>query len=229
VAEILIDKRIFSLAFPLWVSRLSINNLQVDLRLSSLLSRPKRRENLRRLHLDFQPNHAHLIRAAISQSPRLTHLHLTLTVSSPKVSTDALLAGIEEAPSLSHFSFNFNNADRSTRDLLQDKCWLQTTAEICSFERIINGHTTLKLTRRRDMESRSYSVVNDANYAKLNWSTLRSFEFTPDKNPPVSEFLSGLGNKISEHDSQVSCTCQYSSAPLRCSSCLALFSITRYA
>ncbi|GAA5984115.1 hypothetical protein JCM5350_003782 [Sporobolomyces pararoseus] len=106
VSEILINKRVFNLIRPLWFSRLSVNQSQLDLRLPELLTHPHRRQDLRRLQLTPSIEQAHLIRVVLSNLRSLTHLFLNIVNPIGDTARKALVEGIESSVSLAHLELN---------------------------------------------------------------------------------------------------------------------------
>jgi hypothetical protein len=133
----------------------------------------------------------------------------------PHTSTEALLATIEEASSLSHFSLHYDDIDPSTRDSIESKCYsgrtgrAVRTAGSYSWEEFYEGILALKMACVKGVESRRYSNVDPESY-DLDWSGIHSFEFAPHdrKNPPVLELLTGLRNALEKNDNKVRCTSQ---------------------
>ena len=91
IAEILITKRIFLLARPLWHKRLSITEAQLDARLSGLLEDRTRQASLSNLKFPLSNTFANLTKTVISLLPRLTELSLAFD-ESVQESTSSLVA-----------------------------------------------------------------------------------------------------------------------------------------
>ena len=78
IDEILINKRIFSLARPLWFRHLSINESQLDIRLAGLNKDTLRRGSLRSLDVVLSDGYFNLLESLILRLRRLTHLSLLI-------------------------------------------------------------------------------------------------------------------------------------------------------
>ncbi|GAA5955865.1 hypothetical protein JCM3765_000023 [Sporobolomyces pararoseus] len=76
VSEILVNKRIFNLARPIWFSRMTIDSSQLDQRLTGILRDEARRQDLRQLALSLEKSYANLIQFTLSSIPRLAHLRI---------------------------------------------------------------------------------------------------------------------------------------------------------
>jgi len=77
IAEILVNKRIYFLARPLWYKRLSINEQQLDQRFSGLLEDMSRQAALRELEVPLTDSHAYLTKSLMSLLPRLTRISIS--------------------------------------------------------------------------------------------------------------------------------------------------------
>jgi len=78
IAEILVNKRIFSLARPLWFKHLSISSDQLDRRLAGLLKDKERRQALRSLDVPLNNIFSNLLESVILRLPQLTQLSLLI-------------------------------------------------------------------------------------------------------------------------------------------------------
>jgi len=79
IAEILVNKRIYSLARPLWYKRLSINEQQLDVRLAGLLGDATRASQVSELVVSLTNSHVNLAKLAISRVTRLFSITVKLT------------------------------------------------------------------------------------------------------------------------------------------------------
>ena len=78
IAEILVNKRIYLLALPLWYKRLSINEQQLDIRLAGLLEITARASRIVHLGIHLTNSHANLAKLAISRLSRLSSITIHL-------------------------------------------------------------------------------------------------------------------------------------------------------
>ncbi|GAA6015976.1 hypothetical protein JCM11491_007131 [Sporobolomyces phaffii] len=78
IADILVNKRIFALARPLWFSRLSVLEQHLDRRLAELLGPCPFSSLIRRLDISIVESHAFLAWTVISRLSQLTHLSLRI-------------------------------------------------------------------------------------------------------------------------------------------------------
>ena len=88
IAEILVNKRIYLLARPLWYKRLSINEQQLDVRLTGLLGDNTRQRCVKFFHVNLTPALANLTTFGISRLLELQNLKLVLPET--YLSNDAL-------------------------------------------------------------------------------------------------------------------------------------------
>ena len=104
IEELLINKRIFSLAQSIWFRRLTINASQLDLRLSNLHVQDARRNPLRLLSVAFTEPYTNLFKSVLLRLPLLTHLTLRVPEDiSPKALT-SIVAGIARLDALEHLA-----------------------------------------------------------------------------------------------------------------------------
>lgn len=94
-AEILINKRIFSLAGPIWHKRLSVDASQLDQRLAGLNKSDSRRMSLRFLEVALTKGYFNLLESVILRLEFLTHLSIQIfhDVSDEALTTVAVAAG----------------------------------------------------------------------------------------------------------------------------------------
>ncbi|GAA5824581.1 hypothetical protein JCM5353_007251 [Sporobolomyces roseus] len=116
VAEVLINKRIFSLARPLWFKHLSISTNQLDRRLSGLHVQDERRLALRQLSIAFAESHLYLFVSVLSRLPHLTYLAIQVPDNlSPQASAEAMV-GVASLAALEHLKLQFaDSVEKSVR------------------------------------------------------------------------------------------------------------------
>lgn len=102
IAEILINKRIFDVARPLWFSRLSITTPQLDRRLSGILRQDDRRLSLRRLEIPLTSTFADLTELAVTRLTGLTHFSVTCGDRQDQSLDDILVRIVESMSTLRH-------------------------------------------------------------------------------------------------------------------------------
>ncbi|GAA5827810.1 hypothetical protein JCM5353_006430 [Sporobolomyces roseus] len=113
IAEILINKRIFLLARPLWHKRLSISEAQLDSKLSGLLEDKLRQASLCDLKVDLTSSHANLTRSLITLLPRLTELSLFITDNVTEDARNAMADRLATISSLRHLVLrSFGNMNK---------------------------------------------------------------------------------------------------------------------
>ena len=112
VVTILINKRIFSLAQPIWFRRLSINESQLDLRLSNLHLHDASRNALRRLSLAFAEPHLNLFKSVLLRLPHLTHLTIEVPDDIRPQASAGLAAGLGCLNALQHLTLQTESRSR---------------------------------------------------------------------------------------------------------------------
>jgi len=116
VVTILINKRIFSLAQPIWFRRLSINESQLDLRLSHLHLDDVRRNALRHLSIAFTGSYLHLFLSILLRLPRLTHLAFQVSDDFDPHMSPVAMTGIASLAALKHLRLQFaGSSEHSSR------------------------------------------------------------------------------------------------------------------
>jgi len=107
IAEILVNKRIYLLARPLWYKRLSINEQQLDVRLAGLLRDTIRQGSLKSLTIDLIPRLANLTTFGISRLLELQNLKLILPGTSLRNDTlNHLVETVTELARLKRLTLN---------------------------------------------------------------------------------------------------------------------------
>jgi len=100
IAEILVNKRIYLLARPLWYKRLSINEQQFDVRLAGLNEDDIRRSALLHLDVALTDSLSNLMRSVIVRLPRLTHLSIHGTISTSETAIFNFSQGVAKIKTL---------------------------------------------------------------------------------------------------------------------------------
>ena len=104
IAETLVNKRIFSLARPLWYRHLSISDSQLDLRLAGLHMHDGRRTVLRHLRVSLANAHFNLFKSVLLRLPLLTHLTLQVPEDLAPEALSEVAAGIARLDGLKHLT-----------------------------------------------------------------------------------------------------------------------------
>jgi len=104
IAETLVNKRIFSLARPLWYRHLSISDSQLDLRLAGLHMHDGRRTVLRHLRVSLANAHFNLFKSVLLRLPLLTHLTLQVPEDLAPEALSEVVAGIARLDGLKHLT-----------------------------------------------------------------------------------------------------------------------------
>jgi hypothetical protein len=186
VAEILINKRIYRVALPVWQSKLSVPRKQIDRRLSELLIDDVRRNALRQLDLTLDPAYLHLTRIAISRLPRLSHLTL-------------MHLGLERASSDTEEVELFSSKEGSITFTMRDNSGLNT-----SFGRIsllvCTGNGDICVSNEGLNTGYAGPRPPIGAYDKSFWCTYRSMTQLPDPGQPpfARRMLLGLEAAVSE-------------------------------
>jgi len=120
IAEILINKRIFSLACPLWFRQLSINESQLDLRLAGLHMDDKRRPALRHLRVTLANAHSNILKSVLLRLPHLTYLSIQLPQDLRPQALTGLAAVLASLDALEHLNFEIVDSTEHSAQLRQD-------------------------------------------------------------------------------------------------------------
>ncbi|GAA5829022.1 hypothetical protein JCM5353_000872 [Sporobolomyces roseus] len=114
IAEILINKRIFSLARPLWFKHLSVSESHLDLRLAGIFDDKARRGHLRSLDVDVDNSHYNLVKSALLRLPDLTDLALKLPRDFSPHAFTVLVDAVSSLPALKRLRLR---SDKRTKKL----------------------------------------------------------------------------------------------------------------
>lgn len=205
VSEILVNKRIYALARPLWFSRLTIAEDQLDCRLTGLLGHEQRREDLRNLELSLVPAHANLANFTIARIPHLTHfsVRITSTGASAESLHDTLEGAISSLGTIRHLTSHIDGSNEIHGRVelrLVDPRYLS----LCSLAVYDNSRVAYK-DRFDDgwlVESQVSDVPVEV-YQKLRWGELERCTCGPvseqvETDPPIVGFLNGLAAALEE-------------------------------
>ncbi|GAA5955928.1 hypothetical protein JCM3765_000043 [Sporobolomyces pararoseus] len=193
VSEILVNKRLFNLARPIWFSRLSIRKHQLDRRLVGLLNDSVRLAALRSLDLHFHESHAHLIRMTLSRLTFLVRLCIRNPGSPSPLVKQTVLRGVQEGGSVKDVEFHLGRGSVSLMQAFGREFRRGLPGQLRSLK---ISTTDCKLQNVGDEDAQGgLSLLNVPlePYATQFWSC-RSFEYEFDhgSNPRAQEFLQGL-------------------------------------
>jgi len=118
IAEILINRRIFSLACPLWFRQLSINESQLDLRLAGLHMDDKRRPALRHLRVTLANAHSNILKSVLLRLPHLAYLSIQLPQNLRPQALTGLAAAIAGLDALEHINLEIADSNEHAAQLL---------------------------------------------------------------------------------------------------------------
>ncbi|GAA5824588.1 hypothetical protein JCM5353_007253 [Sporobolomyces roseus] len=118
IAETLVNKRIFSLACPLWFRQLSINESQLDLRLAGLHMDDKRRPALRHLRVTLANAHSNILKSVLLRLPHLTYLSIQLPQDLRPQALTGLAAVIAGLDALEHINLEIADSTEHSAQLL---------------------------------------------------------------------------------------------------------------
>ena len=198
ILEILVNKRIFNLVRPLWISRLSINSSQLDKRLAELLNDSLRLVSLRRLHLQFHETLAHLIGMTVSRLTSLAQLTVDLPASTPPWSQSILIGGIEAPTSLTALSLHVQEEDPGPEVNMMDAFFEEKLGNRLQRFEISGGgdYFSRRLRTQQGTIARYFCNSNKSNDFEISveeWSTLQSFEsYDTYETPEIEEALACL-------------------------------------
>ncbi|GAA5875670.1 hypothetical protein JCM16303_003949 [Sporobolomyces ruberrimus] len=116
IVELLINKRVFAVARPLWFSRLTITTNQLDDRLSGLLGHDKRLQYLRRLELPLTTTFARLTELTLAHTPGLTHFSVICDNTYSQSMDDTLMRSVRSMSLLRYFTASFSTETFSADD-----------------------------------------------------------------------------------------------------------------
>ncbi|GAA5963362.1 hypothetical protein JCM3765_006998 [Sporobolomyces pararoseus] len=174
VSEILINKRIFNILQPLWNSRLSIDETQLDLRLSEILNQPERRQVLHRLQLTFSSANVHLIRVVLSNLRLLSHLSLNIVNSISTTAIEGLVEGLKNANSLTHLVIRSKICAPSDHSELIEAGYALFGHGLQALENHFNERMVWRIEQMNGFESVRYGPV--PSFDRVDWTTVISFE-----------------------------------------------------
>jgi len=122
IAEILINKRLFSLAQSIWFRDLEITESQVDLRLANLHLHDARRTALRHLTLAFAEPYRNLFKSVLLRLPCLTHLAIQVPDDLTPQASSGLRDGVVSLPTLQHLTLQTTRRTRNHLTQLANDC-----------------------------------------------------------------------------------------------------------
>ncbi|GAA5883915.1 hypothetical protein JCM16303_004697 [Sporobolomyces ruberrimus] len=207
IAEILVNRRIFAIARPIWFSRLRLNGYSLEHGLSALLQNGVRCQALRDLTLPIISDLARLTETVVARIPRLTHLTLVSfrRPEDDQLVADTLVAIVASPPQLQNLDLEFHDYTQTQIDLMEERC-MQARGPRCRSIRVFRDS--------RALHSRAYSDggllthvrfigVSAKKYRQLDWNTLESF--VSIRGPariasPVRDMLLGLAAALKKDD-----------------------------
>lgn len=191
IADILVNKRIYEVARPVWFSRLSINESQLDERLSGLLEDDVRRGALRNLDVTFTTTFARLTLFALARIPRLTTLAITRIGEGNEVLDASILRGIDSVQTLQHLTITYTTS--STHFFAFDHC-LDRIPRLTSCHFMHNGSHCISISQRGGLFSDRLTDVSEEYYDDIEWGKRDSIECLggPNAGPCLGALLGSL-------------------------------------
>ena len=179
IAEILITKRIFFLARPLWHRRLSISEAQLDARLSGLLEDKTRQTSLCNLEIPLNNSHANLTKSLISLLPRLTKVSLSIADDITKDARNAMADRLATIRTLRHIVLN-STSEMDTVIRLRSR--FHSRSPFRGSPKISFGEGGIILFAEEQTEDHSTLMYRSSTKYQLQyigslWRAARSFDF----------------------------------------------------
>lgn len=197
VSEILVNKRIFAIARPLWFSRLTITKSQLDRTISGLLKSDNRCRDLRRLEIPLVDVVALLTETIIARLPYLTHLSLIVPRGGSKLVHDTLYRIIDSTLTLSRFKLDLCGYADSAYSTVLERFPDPTPhpSRFRSQDRYRDGRLQGNATVQDGLRRNGYFHDAPAAYRRLPWKSLGYFRCSCREAETPSEldaFLEGL-------------------------------------
>lgn len=203
IAEILVNKRIFAVARPIWFSRLSIRKDQLDRRLSGLLGHQERRRSLRRLKIAFSSTFALLTESIIAQLPSLTHFSVTCDHKADKQVHDTLVRVIASITTLRCLETSFleQTSPTSQATLTSERLLSMIPPSVVFWRNSADGTHHYDVRFRGGIIGVHYFNMEAEAYRLLDWNSLEMFESGPCRGSPAADaFLEGLAAALQLDD-----------------------------
>lgn len=195
IVEILVNKRIFNLVRPLWLSRLSVKKPRIDQLLPQLLDDSARLCSLCDLRITFSESRVQLIKLVLSRLPRLQHLTFDLTGAPSQAAFAVLEVGVLSRPGLRRLKIHCASAVPDPVSVLG-----------LFFERLAPQIPTLK---EYEDDERNYLITRGGSVfwtintlargtlQSLDWSNVYGLRFSKRSSQPLaSELLTCLEKEI---------------------------------
>ncbi|GAA5980540.1 hypothetical protein JCM5350_004339 [Sporobolomyces pararoseus] len=192
ISEILINKRLYKLARPLWISRLSICSSQLDQRLVGLLDDSNRRTSLRKLDLQYHESHAHLIRITLSRLTSLVEVRIRISVTPSPFFKQTVFQGIQEGGSVTNVEFHLDSSIMSqVPEIWQDVQWQDVQKETRHQTKCLGIRTPRHHVQRRVLHNSKDVLLLNLNFVPSaeHIHSFRSFEYRLHPNPCADELL----------------------------------------
>jgi len=201
IAEILINKRIFSLSQPLWSKHLSISADQLDLRLSGIFDDKARRSRLRSLDIFIDNSHYNLVKSVLLRLPHLTYLALNIFHKLIPTATTVLIGIVSSLARLKHLRLRSPQVRQQIDDFWEAYLdQLPRTTISVSFEcqGVVYSQEHLQTGTKLTVRSFELFSGSSGSLDASNWSTYASLTLRSYEQLLVwtDEILSGLASAI---------------------------------
>jgi hypothetical protein len=185
-----INRRIYTLARPIWLDTLVID-YALNRHIPDLLDDPYRLDSLRRLDLKPLRTHAHLIRHALGRLPRLSQLSLTIDWSSNIIDEHQILSqGIRRASSLTSLKVILRVSDLPLLDIYDLIYFDNILDDLPSLQELANSRETTIFRDQYGLISKCFSWISaEFDFGKLTWRQFGSVEL-------YQPILTDLGERV---------------------------------